>query len=164
MKPKNFYVIDASSLIELQRHNPVDVYPSVWASLEDLIKNGFLVSHKEVYKEISRKDNQLSEWAKKQKGFFKDPTNKQIEIIKDILKKYPSIVKIDVQNSADPFIIALAVEMTTTKQKTLFPVKRIVVTEEKLRGTQVKIPFICKYYNIDCIGVIEMFRTEGLKF
>jgi len=164
MKPKNFYVIDASSLIELQRHNPVDVYPSVWASLEELIKKGFLISHKEVYKEISRKDNQLSEWAKNQKGFFKDATSKQIEIIKEILKKYPSIVKVDAQNGADPFIIALAIEMTINKQQTLFPVKRIVVTEEKVRGNQVKIPFICKDYNIECIDVIEMFRTEGLKF
>ena len=52
MKDKNYYIIDASSLIELERNNPIDIFPSVWKSLENLIKQGYLISHKEVYKEI----------------------------------------------------------------------------------------------------------------
>jgi hypothetical protein len=142
----------------------MDVYPSVWRSLEKLIKSGFLVSPKEVQKEINRKDNQLGEWAKKQKDFFKEPTPTQISLIKEILAKYPSIVKVDAKNGADPFVIALAIEMARNKQKTLFPVKRIVVTEEKLRGERIRIPYICQGYSIECIDVIEMFRAEELKF
>ncbi len=164
MKPKNFYIIDASSLIELERHNPIDVYPSVWSGLDLLIRKSYLISHKEVYKEIKKKNSKLYNWAKKQKDFFKDITKDQIKIIKEILAKYPSIVKINGQNSADAFIIALAIEITMSKQKTLLPVKKVVVTEEKLRGNKVRIPFICQNYNIECIDVIEMFRTEGLKF
>jgi len=164
MSSKNIYVIDASSLIDLNKYNPIDVYPSVWASLGEIIKKGFLVSPKEVYKEISKKDDKLLEWAKKQKNFFKEPTEKQIEIIKDILQKYPSIVNVDGRNSADPFVIALAIEMMNNNQQTLFPIKRIVVTEEKLRGNQVRIPFICQNYNIECLNVIDMFRAEGITF
>jgi len=165
MKSKNLYIIDASSLIELERHNPIDVYPSVWASLRSLIQKGFLISHKEVYKEIKKKDSKLYNWAKNQKGFFKEITKDQIEIVREILAKYPSIVKADRPNGADAFVIALAVEITRRKQKILFPVKKIVVTEEKERGNQVRIPFICKKdYNIECIYVIDMFRTEGLRF
>jgi hypothetical protein len=164
MSKGNIYVIDTCSLIELEHHSPIDVFPSVWASLEDLIKKKLLFAPKEVLKEIKSENNQLYNWSKKQKNFFRDVTPKQIEIVKKILQIYPSIVKIDRPNCADPFVIALAIEMSNDSQKTLYPVKRIVVTEEKLRGNSIRIPLICQTYSIDCINIIEMFREERLKF
>jgi hypothetical protein len=65
---------------------------------------------------------------------------------------------------ADPCVIELAIEMTTSFQKTLSPIKRIVVTEEKLRGHKVRIPLICQKFNIESIDIIDMFRIEGWKF
>jgi len=65
---------------------------------------------------------------------------------------------------ADPWGIALAIEMTRGSQQTLTPIKRIVVTEEKLRGEKIRIPYVCQKYNIDSIDIIEMFRIEGWKF
>ncbi len=38
------------------------------------------------------------------------------------------------------------------------------VTEEKIRGDKIKIPFVCKKFNIESIDVIDMFRAEGWKF
>ena len=61
-------------------------------------------------------------------------------------------------------VIALAIEMTTDSQQTLFQIKKIVVTEEKLRGEKIRIPFVCQKYSIDSINIIEMFRIEGWKF
>ena len=160
----NNYIIDSSSLIELNRHNPIDVFPSVWKNMESLIGKGTLVAPKEVLNEITEKDDQLAKWAKEQTGFFLDPTEKQIEILKDILKSYPSMVREDRKYDADPWVIALAKEMTTNTQQTLIQIKRIVVTEEKLRGEKIRIPFVCQKYNIDSIDIIEMFRIEGWKF
>ena len=34
---KNYYIIDTSSLVELNKHNPMDVYQSVWKKMEQLI-------------------------------------------------------------------------------------------------------------------------------
>lgn len=163
----NYYVIDSSSLIELNRCYPIDVFPTLWKNVEKLIEKGFLISHKEVLKEISIMDDSLKKWAKKQKKFFKELDEKQMEIVRQILVKYPSLAKSDNETAtADPFVIALAVEMGSNKQQTLFnTVKgRIIVTEEKLRGNKVKIPFVCKDYNIECINIIEMCRVEGWKF
>ena len=106
----------------------------------------------------------IIKWAKNNKELFKEPTELQIRIVKEILEKYPSIVKIGRENDADVFVIALAIEMSRDKQKQLIPVKRIVVTAEKLRGDKIRIPLICRDYKIDCIDVIEMFRTEKIKF
>lgn len=163
----NYYVIDSSSLIELNRRYPIDVFPTLWKNVETLIEKEFLVSHKEVLKEISIMDDSLKKWAKKQKKFFKELDEKQMEIVRQILKKYPSLAKSDNETAAaDPFVIALAVEMGSNPQKTLLQtVKgRIIVTEEKLRGNKVRIPFVCKDYNIECIDIIEMCRVEGWKF
>ena len=55
----NYYIIDSSSLIELNRHNPIDVFPTVWQKIESLISKGFLIAPKEVLYEIIERDDQL---------------------------------------------------------------------------------------------------------
>ena len=160
----NNYIMDSSSLIDLNRHNPIDVFPSVWKNMESLIDNGFLVAPSEVLKEITERDDQLAKWAKEQNSFFRDPTEKQIEIVKDILKSYPSMVREDRKYDADPCVIALAIEMRTNKQQTLIQIKQVVGIEEKLRGEKIRIPFVCQKYRVDSIDIIEMFRIEGWKF
>ena len=165
MTTANYYVIDTSSLIELNRRYPIDIFPSLWKNVEGLIGKGLLISHKEVLKEISYMDDALKIWAKKQKKLFRDLTPKQIQIVREILKKYPSLAKSDNEAAAaDPFVIALAVELGSEPQKTLFEKARIIVTEEKLRGNRVRIPFVSQNSGIECINIIEMCRVEGWKF
>ncbi|MDP3027616.1 MAG: DUF4411 family protein [Nanoarchaeota archaeon] len=165
---QNFYVIDTSSLIDLNIRYPIDVFPSLWKKVEELINRGYLISHKEVLKEVCNQDDSLKKWALKQKNFFREVTLKQAKIVKEILKKYPSLAKPKNENgAADPFVIALAAEIGEAEaQQELFSTikKRLIVTQEKLRGNKVKIPFVCKDYNIDCIDIVEMYRIEGWKF
>lgn len=167
MKNINYYVIDSSSFIELNWRYPIDVFPSLWKNIEGLIKKGLLISPKEVLKELSVMDDSLKKWATKQKGLFKELNENQIKIVKEILKKYPSLAKSDNEfPSADPFIIALAIELKRDAQKTLTPTtkRRIIVTEERLRGQRIKIPFVCQDYGLECMNIIEMCRAEGWKF
>ena len=98
----NNYIMDSSSLIELNRHNPIDIFPSVWKNMESLISKGFLVAPAEVLYEITERDDQLAKWVKTQTGFFRDPTEKQIELLKGILKSYPSMVREDRKYDTDP--------------------------------------------------------------
>lgn len=160
----NCYIIDTSSLVKLNRENPLDVYPSVWKKLEALVTAGRLIAPKEVFNEVHRNDDQLSKWAKKQRKMFKGPTPRQIELVQEILKKHPSLIDADRIYDADPWVIALAIEMSTSTQKTLINIKRIVVTEEKLRGNKENIPFISNELSIEAIDVITMFRAEGWQF
>src|SRR3989338_2428657 len=166
----NFYVIDSSSLIELNRRYPIDVFPTLWKNVEKLIEKGYLIFHKEVRKEILvflGKDDSLKKWVEKQKKFFKELDGNQMKIVREILQKYPSMAKSDNETpTADPFIIALAVEIGSSPQRTLAQTikGKIIVTEERLRGDRIRIPFVCKDYNIECINIIEMCRVEGWKF
>lgn len=167
MSEKNFYIIDTSSLIELNKKYPVDVFPSLWKKVEVLISKGILISHREVFKEIIKQDDILKKWASTQKNFFKGITKKQMEIVKEILKKYPTLIRPNNESGgADPFLIALAIETGISNQKELFPTikRKLIVTEEKMRGNRIRIPYVCKDYNIDCIDIIEMYREEGWSF
>jgi hypothetical protein len=158
------YIIDSSSLIELNRHNPMDIYPSVWKNIEGLVHKKRLSAPKEVYNEISQSDDVLFEWAKNQKDMFVEPTKKQIEIVKEILEKYPNLIRSDRKYDADPWVIAMAIEMVRSKQSTIVQIKRIVVTEEKIRGNRIKIPYVSQGFNVECIDILGMFRREGWKF
>ena len=165
MEKKNFYIIDSCSLIDLNRHNPIDVFPSLWEKIGELIDSNMMISHIQVFNEITQQDDNLTEWLKKYKKMFKNVTQRQAELVSEILKKYPSFVKIYKQYDADPWLIALAREVQENPQQNLFfNVKRLVVTEESLRGNKIKIPFVCKEFGIDCVNRVEMFRQEGWKF
>ncbi|MFA6330194.1 MAG: DUF4411 family protein [Candidatus Micrarchaeia archaeon] len=167
MSKITYYIIDTSSLIELNRKYPIDVFPGIWKKIEELIGKGFLFSPHEVRKEILVLDDSLKDWVQKQEKLFRPLTANQIELVRTILKKYPSLANPDSEvPSADPFVIALAVEMGKDPQQTLAPVTkiRIIVTEERLRGNRVRIPFVCKDYSIACLNILEMCRAEGWKF
>ncbi|MBI5798234.1 DUF4411 family protein [Candidatus Woesearchaeota archaeon] len=160
----NVYIVDTSSLVKLNRNNPIDVFPSIWEKLKLLSDNNRLIAPKEVFNEIKQNDDMLSKWAKQQKKMFKEPTQKQITIVQEILKDYPALIDAERKYDADPWVVALAIEMSSNQQTTLVTIKRIVVTEEKLRGNQIKIPFVCSQKSIEAIDVVELFRTEGWKF
>ena len=162
MSHKENFVIDASSLIDLNKFNPLDIYEKPWEKLEKLIDDGMLFSSIEVFKELVRKDDMLADWIKKHKKMFKPITKKQTETVSQILRKYPSIINVKKENAADPWVIALAVELS--EQKTLVTVKWLVVTEEQKRGNRVRIPLICEDYNIDYLKIFDMFRRKGWKF
>lgn len=160
----NCYIIDTSSLVKLNRDNPLDVFPSIWDKLKGLIDDDKLIAPKEVFNEINQNDDQLSKWTKTQKKMFKEPTPRQIELVKEILDKYPSLIKTERRYDADAWVIALAIELATNPQKTIVSIKRIVVSEEKLRGDKIRIPLVCDKYEIENMDIITMFRTEGWKF
>ncbi len=160
----NIYIIDTSSLVKLNRNNPIDVFPSIWEKLKFLADNDRLIAPREVLNEIKQNDDMLSKWTKNQKKMFKEPTQRQIELVQEILREFPALIDTERKFDADPWVIALAIELSSSSQQTLLTIKRIVVTEEKLRENRVRIPFVCNKKSIEAIDVVELFRTEGWKF
>lgn len=58
-------------------------------------------------------DDQLKDWSREHNNMFVEPADRQIEIVKEILRKYPSLIDINRKYDADPWVIALTVEMVT---------------------------------------------------
>ena len=46
------YVFDSNIFINLQRRQPIDIFPSLWNRIGDLMDEGTIISSQEVYDEI----------------------------------------------------------------------------------------------------------------
>ena len=64
------YVFDSNIFINLQRRQPIDIYPSLWSRIGELMDEGTIVSSQEVYDEIMIGGDDLEKWAKSRKECF----------------------------------------------------------------------------------------------
>lgn len=164
------YCIDTSALIDLNKWYPIEVFPTLWGNLDDLVQQGRLTAPREVLKEIERKDDDLLRWVKDHRNMFTEPSPEQLETVKDILRLFPNLI--DHTKSipdADPFVIALALVKNKEEQSSFFAGKCLVVTQEKpSRGDRPKIPDVCQHYGVECItgptALTDLFKKEDWKF
>lgn len=162
----NQYIIDASSLIQLNRINPIDIYPTPWKNIELLAQSGQLFSPREVFNEVVQRTDALADWAKGQRKWFKEFTPRQCEIAKRVLNEFPSFAKGEGKFDADIWIVAMAMDMQESflSQQPISPVVIVVVTDEKIKGNTVKLPFVCKHFHIESCSLFEWFRKENWRF
>lgn len=153
---KRIYVIDTCSFTTLHRAYSIEVFPSVWAKVEDLIINEQIFSVEEVYHEISSQDDALSGWAKSREGIFLPLSDELQDQTKEIINRYPKIVDFNKNKSgADPFVIAQAILLGGT-----------VVSEERKSGgpDKLKIPDVCAELKVPHMKLFDLMKTEGMKF
>lgn len=144
------YVFDSCIFINLQRRQPIDIFPSLWQKIGDLMKTGDIISSREVYDELAIGGDELEKWAKTRKESFLPSDIYIQQEVRALLAEYRGLVEGGSKtNSADPFVIALA------KMK-----KCKVVTEEvRTRNLRTpKIPDICDFYEIECIDFVRFAR------
>ena len=131
------YVFDSNIFINLQRRQPLDVFPSLWVKIGELMDDG-------------------TKWAKaRQKCFLPSDIPVQQDV-RAILSTHRGLIEGGKKkNSADPFVIALAKQQNCK-----------VVTEEvpTHNMNSPKIPDVCAAYNIECIDFIAFAREEKFAF
>ena len=156
------YVIDSSALIDLHWTYPADTFDLLWTiEVEGIVRARRLVSSEEVFNEIDKKDDGLTEWSKNHTGMFVQTSTEIAKLVLEIMNDHPGLVKYDMINPiADPFVIALA---RTINEGSVDSSTAIVVAHEK-RNIPVKIPAVCNAYGIANMTLLEMFRAEGWKF
>lgn len=67
------YVFDSNIFVNLQRRQPIDIFPSLWNKIGELMSDGTIISSQEVYDEIMIGGDELEKWAKARKEFFCPP-------------------------------------------------------------------------------------------
>lgn len=151
------YCFDTSALLDAWNRNyPPDVFPQLWATLEDSIKSGTVVAPEEVRLELSKKDDALYKWAKTQRMLFVDLDDGQQHSVSAILSKFPRLVDTRRGRSgADPFVVALA-----------YVNGAVVVTGENDDGTleKPKIPTVCTALGVRSITVLDFIRENRWVF
>ena len=165
MSERPIYCIDTSALIDLKRLYPTDVFPGLWDKLADLVAERRLIAPREVLKEIEKKDDVLLHWVKRHKSMFRPQSREQLEMAREILSRFPSLVDQAKQiPDADPFVIGLTRLKTREIQRTLFGGECIVVSHETSHAGKPRIPDVCRCYHTQCIRVEELFRREKWRF
>ena len=157
------YIIDSSSLIDLKKYYPIDIFQGIWNNLEDLIKKRRLYSSIQVLKEISRGDDELKDWCNQHRTIFKPINSNIVTQTQEILAKFPRLADSERTTPiADPFLIALALEKDP--QRSLINKRKIIITEEKFKQNKIKIPYVSREYGIESINILELFRREKWQF
>lgn len=152
------YCIDTSALLHAwHRAYPPKRFPKLWEAIDQLIDDQRMIASLEVYFELQKKDDEVSEWAKARKDtLFRDIDEDSQAAVVEIMTKYPRLVDTKTGKSgADPFVIALA----------MCPPVSTVVTQEGGGSPQSpKIPTVCQLEGIACISVLEMIDNEDWVF
>ena len=155
------YITDTSAWINLSQNYPRNVFSSLWNNMERLIKKNLVLSPKQVFKEIEQgADDELTNWCKKHRKMFLDSTAEIIRYASEIIIQHPGLVNpYATREVADPFIIALARSLKSNLSDSI-PI--IVTDENTIRVTG--IPFVSRDYNLETLGLTEMFQAEKWKF
>jgi len=141
------------------RHYYIDHFPSLWGEFHALVADEEVISVREVLMEISKWDDILSEWAKKNVRFFQQPTEEETVLVTHIFhnQHFQKLVekKKRIMDSpvADPFVIAKA------KVKNGW-----VVTEEKMKQGRADIPNVCEELGVPCTNLEGFMKEKKWKF
>ena len=147
------YIIDASSLNDLQDNYPNDIpiFEPIYNKVFEMFDNGELFSVKEVYEEL--KDSQ--EFWQDYKHCFRELTENETKNVSDILcsEEFKVFVEKGMNgngdNWADPHLIACAMEDYDI----------VVITQEsRTNKPEGKIPYVCGKKGIRSINLLEFIK------
>ena len=153
------YVFDSNTLINIFNHYYPKRFLSFWDNFNDLISKQTIISVQEVRRELEKKGDRLSDWAKSHKELFLPPNAEESDFITEIFKVRHFRILIQKKQqyiegpAADPFIIA--------KAKVI---NGCVVTQEKDTENAAKIPNVCDRFEIPCINLEGFMEKENWTF
>lgn len=152
------YCLDTNVFISCWRdYYSMDLCPSFWDVLDELVAEGRVFAPLEVRREIEKKYDPLYEWAKDRNQYFMDVTLAVQMALREVMSSHDRLVDSTKQRSiADPWVIAYAKAEAA-----------VVVTKEALSDKptkRIKIPDVCNAMGIPWMSDFQFFREVGVRF
>lgn len=141
----------------------MDFCPAFWDMIDKHTEDGSILILDQVHQELTKGESAVSEWIKERKNsglikkFHDDETQKEYKKIVDHIAgdDYKPEVVAEFLSGADPWIIAAC------KAHQLVLVTKETYSESKKK---VKIPNICREFDVEYIDDFEMIRRLEAKF
>jgi len=162
------YLVDTSCLTQAYRqYYSFDIAPSFWDFLRKSFENGLLKCNDKVYDEIQRGGDDLADWLKTEvnKDAFVDTKSdaallEHYGLLMNWANDHPNynhIARADfaAYENADPWIVATAME------KGLIVISQEISAPDAKRS--IKLPDICKQFNIRHIDTFSFLREAGFR-
>jgi predicted nucleic acid-binding protein len=156
------YCLDANVLIQAwQKYYSPKLCPGYWEILNDFGKAGRIFLPQNVYEEIVRTEDKLTDWLKNSNVPIFDVDGEVADCLRDIYAANPVhqyLVDNTKQRSlADPWVIAHAI-----KEKAC-----VVTKEEKVttpNTTRIKIPNVCDNMNVRWVNDFQFIEELNIQF
>ena len=156
------YCLDANVLIEAwQKYYSPHICPGYWELMNDLGRQGLIFIPREVYDEVVRTEDDLSEWLKNSSIPIHATDASVATCLRTMYSANPAHANLvdstKGRSLADPWVIAHAMKSDAC-----------VVTKESkvlaLNTNKVKIPNVCDNMGVRWINDFEFVRELGIKF
>ncbi len=154
--PNAKYSFDTDVYISIWRdHYPPDVFPGIYENIDQMIRNGVIISTYLVKDELGRQRDEIYNHFTSFSDLFVEPTPEEQSIIEFLVnnENFPKWGRSSTQKHyADPYVVALA------KAYDL----KVVIYET---GTNPNtIGKACEILDIDIYKFSEVLREEGISF
>lgn len=149
------YSFDTSALINGRQDifRP-PMFEPIWDAIGQMIASGQVLAVDEVKRELKRKDDEVSRWARTKQGLFVSLKHDIQQATKEVLRACPRLMAQHGanRNSADPFVVGLALARGGT-----------VVTQETpgRSDRRPRIPDACIEVGVSCITLPEFVSAQG---
>ena len=156
------YCLDANVLIQAwQKYYSPKLCPDYWNILNALGKNGSIFLAEEIHQEITRTEDDLTDWLKKSDITIKKTDGNVIGCWKKILNSDPihKLLVDDVKGRSlgDPWLIAHAINLGAT----------VVTKEASLTATnskRIRIPHVCDNMGVRWVDDFTFIEEVGIHF
>jgi len=119
-----------------------------------------LVAPEQARDEINRGNDNVIEWRSERPNIFVENPDRVRDFCRDTRAGYPFLTNPDAKaESADPFLIALAIGMTTGLGS-----RRPVILANEKKGGKKRIPYAAQRYGIESLSMFEMFQGKAGRF
>jgi hypothetical protein len=143
----------------------MNVFPTLWARLQELIDSGRIEVPYMVAAEIEKKNDTLHNWIKENESSIAQLCKVQEDYMREIMATYGFLVKpTDSYTAADPFVIALARKLNAPKPIGPGDVEVTVLSDESQVPEKRRIPYVCDQYGIRYVNVRQFFEREQMTF
>ena len=156
------YLLDTNILIRSKNEMPMDVWPTFWMRMKEMMEARQIFSSVKVKEEIEKGADELSSWMKENapKGFYlpvDGETMKQYTIAQEWVERNPrynEVARLTFADVADAYLVATA----AAKGMTLVTYE----TSDPMSKKRVKIPDVCNALGVRFCDLNVMLRELGI--
>lgn len=152
------YCLDTSFFINgWNKHWRIDVFPTLWTRLHEMIDGKRIFSCRAVHKEIKRQNDDLLAWVENRPYIFEQPNADLTTHMSEVMSQLQKMAaKGRSLNEADPWVIAHA-----------HLGKAYVVTDEvhEIRGDKKPpaLPVACEFFGMKWLSPLDFLASVNIK-